>query len=263
MPKINFLYLILCSNLVLLILSEKVEVIYDEKKIEDMKSSLWNSNSEGFYYLDFNPIREHETIIALTSIKNDEEQSKGYTDIITYKKVNEEYHFYLYKYNKENYTFKVPENDEDELFHINDNDIESVRNLYVGNFTGNKMGYLVSFNKKNEETLIHYLVYNDTNTKISLTKKYNIKSNIIILNRNANNKSQIVYQDDEKFQTCVLNDKYECDKISNFKGDENKGICKMSLKGGVAYVDVDGNCSPDKLIFLHYILLFLFLFFLA
>ena len=247
MPKINYLYLLLCSNLVLLKPPENV--IYDGKTVEEMKSSLWNSNSDGFYYLDLHPIDVNETIIALTSIEKDE-QSKGYTDIITYKLDEKKYNFYLYQYNKEKLDFEKNPKEPDYLFQIDSENtkIDSVRNLYVGKFTGDKKGYLVSFNNKDDkEALIHYLVYD--NTKISLTEKYNIKSNIIILNRNANNQSQILYQDEQqKFQTCVLNNEFECKSINNLKGDENAGNCKMSLQGGVAYIDVDGNCSPDIII---------------
>ena len=173
MPKINYLYLLLCSNLVLLKPPENV--IYDGKTVEEMKSSLWNSNSDGFYYLDLHPIDVNETIIALTSIEKDE-QSKGYTDIITYKLDEKKYNFYLYQYNKEKLDFEKNPKEPDYLFQIDSENtkIDSVRNLYVGKFTGDKKGYLVSFNNKDDkEALIHYLVYD--NTKISLTEKYNIK----------------------------------------------------------------------------------------
>ena len=241
MLKINFLNLLLWSNLVLLILSVE-KVVYDGKTVEEMKSSLWNSNSDGFYYLDFHPIRDNETIIALTSIEKDDEQSKGYTDIITYKKVNEEYRFYIYKYNKEDFTFKGPDNDNDDLFRIQKTEIKSVRNLYVGKFTGDQKGYLVSFNTNDQSKLIHYLVKGKDDAK-----ELGITSNILILNRNAKNISQILYQDDEgKLRMCRINLNFECESERILIADSND--CRMNLTGGLAYVDVDGNCSPDIII---------------
>jgi hypothetical protein len=246
MPKINFLNLLLWSNLVLLILSSE-SVIYDEKTVEEMKSSLWNSNSEGFYYLDFHPIRDNETIIALTSIEKKDEQSKGYTDIITYeKKVNEDgdvYYFYLYQYNKENLNFGEPT----ELFRIQDESIESVRNLYVGKFTGDQKGFLVSFHKKYSSDLIHYLT---EEKKGENAKQLDITSNILILNRNAKNESQILYQDNGGIiRICRINKNFECEGKNDKRTEiADSSDCLWNLKGGLAYVDVDGNCSPDIII---------------
>ena len=88
------------------------------------------------------------------------------------------------------------------------------------------------------------------NKEISLTKEYQIYSNIIILNRKANKRSQILYQDhndNEKFKICELNEELKCE-IKVLINDGDAGKCKMSLKGGVAYVDVDGNCTPDIIV---------------
>ena len=242
MPKINILNLLLWSNLVLLILSSE-SVIYDEKTVEEMKSSLWNSNSEGFYYLDLHPIDDGETIIALTSIEKDE-QSKGYTDIITYKLNKTKYDFYLYQYEKENLNFKKID-----LFNVPvTNDIKSVRNLYVGKFTHDKKGYLVSFHNKDDKTLIHYLV-GENNEKNDTPLK--ITSNIIILNRNAKNVSQILYQDNKGIiRICKINNNFECEGGSDDERTKiaNSSDCRWNLQGGLAYVDVDGNCSPDIIV---------------
>ena len=237
MPKIHFLNLLLWSSLFLFVISIE-SVIYDGKTIEDMKSSIWNSNSEGFYYLDIHPIGVDETIIALSSIDKDDE-SKGYTDIITYKKDDthdDTYYFYLYQYNKEKLNFENKKS----LFDINDANIKSVRNLYVGKFTGDKKGYLVSFNNNNDKELIHYLV-GEENTK----HKLDITSNILILNRNAKNESRILYQDGDKIiKTCTIKKDFTCGN-GGFKINTK---CKIPLNGGLAYVDVDGNCSPDIII---------------
>ena len=245
MPKINFLNLLLWSNLVLLILSSE-SVIYDGKTVEEMKSSLWNSNSEGFYYLDFHPIRDNETIIGLTSIENDE-QSKGYTSIITYQKDDEikhKYNFYLYKYNKEKLDFEKPDKP---LFSIQNENIESVRNLYVGKFTGDQKGFLVSFHKKDSSDLIHYLT---EEKKGENAKKLDISSNILILNRNAKNESQILYQDNGGIiRICRINKNFECEGKNDKRTEiADSSDCLWNLKGGLAYVDVDGNCSPDIII---------------
>ena len=252
MPKINFLNLLLWSSLFLHILATD-SIIYEEKTIEDMKSSLWNSNSEGFYHLKGNLIPSGETIIALTSMEKVDKESNGYTDIITYiyDNVKNVYTFKIYLYNKEELNFKIAE-----IFELNattNTDIKSLRNLYVGKFADKSKCFLISFNDKNNndnnKNLIHYIKCGDDKPK----KIDNIKSNIIIVNsKSKKTNNRIVYQDhqDNKLKICELDGNLNCanNNIELQKGVndwEDRNDWKLSLNGGLAYVDVDGNCSPD------------------
>ena len=251
MPKVNILKLLLCSSLFLSILSIE-SVNYDGKSIEDMKSSIWNSNSEGFYLLNINPISKGETIIALTSMNKDVKDNNGYTDIITYKISNDNgpktFNFYLYEYDKEKLEFHK---NKDTLFSIKDgnNEIESIRNLYVGNLYNKEKCYLASFIKKgegleNNKKFIHYLRCGEKQDDLK-----GVNSNILILNRNTKDHGQILYQDEDGYlKICVIDSSFQCGSYIPVDDDENNKNCKISENGGLAYVDVSGNCSPDIII---------------
>ena len=107
-----------------------------------MKSSLFSSLGDGFYYLGKEIIGKDYTIIAFSDLNGD-----GFTDIITYKNITAtEYEFYQHLYNKEELKFEDPKL----LFKISEPGVSSLRNLFVGNFYGDKTCYLVSFNIKDE-----------------------------------------------------------------------------------------------------------------
>ena len=82
-----------------------------------MKSSLFSSLGDGFYYLGKEIIGKDYTIIAFSDLNGD-----GFTDIITYKSLsNSEYEFYVHQYNKEQLKFEDPKL----LFKINKSGISS------------------------------------------------------------------------------------------------------------------------------------------
>ena len=242
MAKINMIKLIFLSSLIFQILSSE-EAIYDQNKyIKDMKTSLWNSLKDGFYHIEDKILNKNHTVIAFADLDGD-----GYTDIVTYEKTGDDYTFYKYCYEKEEFKFKSPT----ELFKVTNSSISSVRNLFVGRLFGEEICYLASFNIKDDDShLLHYISSKNDNT----AKKMAISSNILILNRNENDEGQILFQDDnKKKKICILKSSdYLCQnggKDFNYVNtletkipEENRGI---SLKGGLAYVDVDGNCSPD------------------
>ena len=215
------------------------DLIEDDKTIKDMKSTLWNRLTEGFHLLQGNLIPQNHTVIAFSSLNK-----TGYTDIVTYvKDSDQQYSFYKHIYDKEKFSF---EQNKTALFTINDANIDSVRNLFVGKLyvaNGVDICYLASFNKKgSNDELIHYIKCKETESP----KQMQINSNILILNRNFNGEGHILFSKDNKLKMCKLNEvDYICDKnIDDFKADAYTKIT-ISLNGGMAYVDVDGNCSPD------------------
>ena len=215
------------------------DLIEDDKTIKDMKSTLWNRLTEGFHLLQGNLIPKNHTVIAFSSLNK-----TGYTDIVTYvKDSDQQYSFYKHIYDKEKFSF---EQNKTALFTINDANIDSVRNLFVGKLyvaNGVDICYLASFNKKgSNDELIHYIKCKETESP----KQMQINSNILILNRNFNGEGHILFSKDNKLKMCKLNESdYICEKnIEDFNADSHTNIT-ISLNGGMAYVDVDGNCSPD------------------
>ena len=215
------------------------DLIEDDKTIKDMKSTLWNRLTEGFHLLQGNLIPKNHTVIAFSSLNK-----TGYTDIVTYvKDSDQQYSFYKHIYDKEKFSF---EQNKTALFTINDANIDSVRNLFVGKLyvaNGVDICYLASFNKKgSNDELIHYIKCKETESP----KQMQINSNILILNRNFNGEGHILFSKDNELKMCKLNEAdYICEKnIEDFNADSHTNIT-ISLNGGMAYVDVDGNCSPD------------------
>ena len=215
------------------------DLIEDDKTIKDMKSTLWNRLTEGFHLLQGNLIPQYHTVIAFSSLNK-----TGYTDIVTYvKDSDQQYSFYKHIYDKEKFSF---EQNKTALFTINDANIDSVRNLFVGKLyvaNGVDICYLASFNKKgSNDELIHYIKCKETESP----KQMLITSNILILNRNFNGEGHILFSKDNKLKMCKLNEAdYICEKnIEDFNATSHTNIT-ISLNGGMAYVDVDGNCSPD------------------
>lgn len=214
------------------------ELIEDDKTIKDMKSTLWNRLTEGFHLLQDTLIPSDHTVIAFSSLNN-----TGYTDIVTYKNKSESnYTFYKHIYDKDQLTFE-----NSEIFSIIDTNIGSIRNLFVGKLyiaDGVDICYLASFNKKNSDSeLIHYIkCKNNENTEQML-----IDSNILILNRNYNGEGRILFSKNNELKMCKLSkDDHICNEkyIEKFDVDSHNNIT-ISLNGGMAYVDVDGNCNPD------------------
>ena len=185
MVKMNIFQIFLLSSFIFQVFS--LEKVQDEdKKIEDMKSSIWNSVNDGFYHLNQDLIPQNFTVIAFSDLDGD-----GFTDIITYKLENNKYDFYKHIYNKEEFKF----DNEKLLFSVNDTNHElvSIRNLYVGKLYGDQTCYLASFNKINSVIdLIHYIKCGSGEAV-----KMNITSNILILNRDEYNRGQILFNDKE------------------------------------------------------------------
>ena len=247
MVKIYKLKHFLFFSLIFQIISLE-EVKYEDKTIEDMKTNFWNSLNDGFYHLKDDIIPPNRTVIGFSDLNGDK-----YTDIITYTYFNKSYIFYKNIYDKDKYKFE----DEVELFKILDNNFEisSVRNLYVGRLYGDDTCFLISFNKKNSDSeLLHYKKCGEEDPKLM-----GIKSNILILNRNIDDNGQILFADSssKKKKICKLGfanfnncNETETGNIIDFPvknvynetKENSKGI---SMKGGLAYVDINGDCSPD------------------
>ena len=250
----QFLKIVLFANLIFQVVLED-GIKYEKKEIEDMRSSFLSVKEQSFYYLGSGYIEDNHKIIAFADINGDK-----LTDIITYKKEENTYTFYSFNYTKKS-------NDEDEkakfiksqaLFSLTVSQNETIRNLYVGSLfkEKNSVCFLVSFNNI-DETLSHYIRCSDNPEKnIKLT----ITSNILIMNKDYNNIVKILFYDKEnqKRRICKLNSEQKEQGFCDYEDFENilEKSCynnnghkydneTISLKGGLAYVDIDGNCSPD------------------
>ena len=242
MPKLNFFIAILFFSLIFQIFSAET-IIEQNKTIEQMQTSFWKSMDEGYYLLNDNIIPKGHTVIAFSSLNN-----TGYTDIITYVNDSNSFIFYRHLYDKEKYEFTF-DKEKDKLFEIKNENISSVRNLFVGKLFGDSVCYLASFNHaKSENELLHYIKCGSENPTLM-----NIKSNILILNRDSQNRGQILFSVEKTLKICLLeSSNHYCESGTNIVDFENvkndKKNIEISLKGGMAYVDVDGNCSPDILL---------------
>lgn len=242
MPKLNFFIAILFFSLIFQIFSAET-IIEQNKTIEQMQTSFWKSMDEGYYLLNDNIIPKGHTVIAFSSLNN-----TGYTDIITYVNDSNSFIFYRHLYDKEKYEFTF-DKEKDKLFEIKNENISSVRNFFVGKLFGDSVCYLASFNHaKSENELLHYIKCGSENPTLM-----NIKSNILILNRDSQNRGQILFSVEKTLKICLLeSSNHYCESGTNIVDFENvkndKKNIEISLKGGMAYVDVDGNCSPDILL---------------
>ena len=250
----QFFKIVLFTNLIFQVVLED-GIKYEKKEIEDMRSSFLSVKEQSFYYLGSGYIEDNHKIIAFADINGDK-----LTDIITYKKEENTYTFYSFNYTKKS-------NDEDEkakfiksqaLFSLTVSQNETIRNLYVGSLfkEKNSVCFLVSFNNI-DETLSHYIRCSDN---LENNMKLTITSNILIMNKDNNNIVKILFYDKEnhKRRICKLNSEQKeqgfCD-YEDFKNNLEKSCYNnyghkydnetISLKGGLAYVDIDGNCSPD------------------
>ena len=242
MTKLNFFIAILFFSLIFQIFSAET-IIEQNKTIEQMQTSFWKSMDEGYYLLNDNIIPKGHTVIAFSSLNN-----TGYTDIITYVNDSNSFIFYRHLYDKEKYEFNF-DKEKDKFFEIKNENISSVRNLFVGKLFGDSVCYLASFNHaKSENELLHYIKCGSENPTLM-----SIKSNILILNRDSQNRGQILFSVEKTLKICLLeSSNHYCESGTNivdFKNVKNdKKNIEISLKGGMAYVDVDGNCSPDILL---------------
>ena len=209
---------------------------YNVKNIKDLQSSFFNSVSDGFYYLGSDFIAPEFTIIAFSDLNGD-----GFTDIITYNKTDDIYEFYKHIYNKEELKFDKSEL----LFKVINATILSPRNLFAGRIYGEKTCFLASFNlKNNNEKLLHLINCGDQTEQ---NQVLGITSNILIMNRNTKDRMQILFHNDEGLKICSI-DTHECKIEKDFCSDTEHNKYKISLKGGLAYVDIDGNCAPDVIL---------------
>ena len=69
------------------------------------------------------------------------------------------------------------------------------------------------------------------------------------MNRNTKDRMQILFHNDEGLKICSIDTvSHECQIEKDFCSDTEHNKYKISLKGGLAYVDIDGNCAPDVIL---------------
>ena len=251
MSTINTFYFLLFMIILFQVSLTGGSVEYSQSSIEDMKASLFNTQKEQIYYVGKLITKK---IIGFSDLDNDK-----YTDIISYerkdKDEDENYNFTFYEniYDKRNKKFKdevqqfsiiITKNRENETI----KDV-TVRNLQVFNCNKKKACALVSFND-GKDKLLHYISEFEMKEVNETNRLKDITSNILILNRDEDKKMRLLFADEEEIKICYLDDQFNCE-IRDFKElltdptkiNINKG--KLSLKGGLGYVDLSANCIPD------------------
>ena len=166
------------------------------------------------------------------------------------------FNFYVYYYDKNEKEFEKAVS----LFKIEieeENDINlaniSVRNMHIFSFhyekkSDKEYSFLISFNNGNN-SLLHYVTTKGDEFE---PYKLNITSNILFLNRDSDKNVRFVYFDQER-KICLLQrdktkeKKYDC-KDNTYNIFDKQLTNKISLDGGVAYVDLNGDCVPDILL---------------
>ena len=243
------LQILLLFNLFLQVILDDDPIEYEKQTISDMQSTFLSSKKEKIYNLGCDLIDKGQTIIAFADMDGDK-----LTDIITYQKEGNDYNFFYYLYNKKAGEDKKPKFIKKDLFKFKASESDkTLRNVYVGSFFHEKKDnicFLISFDNTDNK-LNHYIVCND---KYDLQTKLNINSNILIMNKDENHRTRLLFYDsnEKKRKICKLNVNTAnyCDE-ENFENyiscpDKDNNLEKdISLKGGMAYVDVDGNCVPD------------------
>ena len=243
MSTSNTFYFLLFMILLFQISLAGGDVEYSQSSIEDMEASLFNTQKEQIYYVGK---LINKSIIGFSDLNNDK-----YTDIISYERFDSNnsnnYNFTFYEniYDKKNRKFK----DEVQQFSITTRKNVTIRNLHVFNCNKKKACALVSFNE-GEDKLLHYISEFEMKEVGEENRLKNISSNILILNRDEKKRMRLLFAEEEEIKICYLDDDFNCE-IRDFKDNLtdptkiniNKG--KLSLKGGLGYVDLSGNCVPD------------------
>ena len=242
--KIPFnLLLFMC--LILQVFVDDVNINYeDENEIKKMRKKFLGYKKEGFYFLGD---LINSNIIAFADINGDK-----LTDIISYKEPQSQiFKFYVHEYSENDGEPKFLS--EKELFELNlqGTNATSVRNVHVGSFfkKQNEYSFLVSFNTNKETELLHYIYSEDYKINVKL----NISSNILIMNKDNEENGRIIFFNGQERMICkllIVDDKIKCNDIQLSNYIKDTGSQKylkenISLKGGVAFVDLSGNCIPD------------------
>lgn len=249
----NIYKILLFYNIIILVFSRSID--YGKSDIDDMHTSFFNTKKEKIYFLG--NLIDDVTIIAFTDLDYDK-----YTDIISYKyfENNHTFVFYVHLYDddipgfkKKKILFSIGKDKDDNTF----TEKTSVRNLNVGSFFDKKQYcFLVTFQKKLDEddfTLSHYIKCRDSEGVY-----LNITSNILLMNKDENKQIRILFSKNDEYENntyiCTLgNDIKDGCKERNFinymidVNEANTQYLKypISLLGGLAYVDLTGNCIPD------------------
>ena len=278
MSFLNF-YIIIFLIDVLFKISAK-EIKYEKSYIDDMHTSFFNTKKEKIYYVG--NLIEGYTIIGFSDLDSDKytdiisyqknEATKNFT-------------FYAHYYDDDIPGFKKPQKLFDfNLNDAKDGKFSNsyVRNLYVGSFFANKnkkFCFIITFENKNEEELNHDLLH-----YIICENQYegkvfdSITSNILIMNRDEDKNLRILFSDEKNLTNATnensttiicklgenIGDNCSYENFENYlipaeQRDSSNRILSdkknysyvdytnspLSLVGGLAYIDVSGNCIPD------------------
>ena len=225
------------------------EVDYSETSLKDMKNSIFNTRKEQIYYVG--NLIKNKTIIGFSDLNSDK-----YTDIISYYRTDSDSKTSLFTFYENIFDNNKKKFNEAEKFTIKitkDEDIKNVtvRNLQILNYNDEPYA-LVSFND-GDTKLLHYVVKFETKTFGDSNQIKEITSNILILNKDEKKSIRLLFAEETEVKICYLqisDININClvqDFRNNLTDPEKININNgtLSLKGGLAYVDLSGNCIPD------------------
>lgn len=210
---------------------------------------LVSSYPQGYYKINTG-LHEGERVISYIDENNDK-----FTDIITYKQIENITSFYLNHYNSTSGTFtkvNVP------LFQINIPNIE-ITNVFGGTLTPNDtLSFIVSYYDKSNSSHNSVIYHKDkgTTTTYKAISSFT-NTSIIIGDIDGDRNLDIIYHDGEvrmvRHFTSNLNEvntdftAYLYDD-STLCGNNNMYVNTKFGMLGTAIIDVDGDCQNDLLI---------------
>ena len=276
----NFYKIVLLIIIIFQISSDKID--YGYSSISDMHTSFFNTKSEKIYYVG-NLIKNY-TIIGFSDLNNDkytdiisyQKDEKNYFSFYVHYYDDDKPGF---KSPVRIFNFSL-NNIKNENFLDKNFDDFDVRNLYVGAFLEKKAKrycFIITFENQtlSNHDLLHYIICQ----KQEEGEAFNFTSNILILNRDEDKNLRILFSDIDNISgsanknsstiICKLPEeigkKCEYENFENYliadeKRDKDHHIiipheknyeyinylsAPLSLSGGLAYIDLTGNCIPD------------------
>ena len=234
---------------------DELKINYEAKTIEDMRVGFLDTIDNGIYYIDNLQLGDGQ-IVGFSDMggsmeeENSDQTGSKQTGIFTCIK-NEYQNEYKFNFNK--YVKAEKRFFETELFTLKQVDSDfKLRNFFVGSLLVDlQYCFIISF-INNEKRMKHYVKCGNENEKIlqrvENQKQKEINSNILILNKDENNNfhSRIIYEDEGVIKICSYEGDGLCIHTNNIEDLNNNG--NLSTEGGMAYVDITGNCVPDILL---------------
>ena len=222
----------------------------EQKTLEDLAGKgLFKTRSDEHFIRLKLQLEDSEKFISFVDYTNNK-----YTDIITYKPINEiNTEFSVYKYDNNKYIFEKKT-----LFTLNHSKNFYIKNVMVNSFIPNQgIAFIISL--KNESEYEHWIVYEKEQKYIQ--KSLGINSYMVAADINGDRKIELIYQDTQDYNRKVLKFENSYENFtreefaiyvpgnSNIGADNNLFLSSnISDKYGNAFVDLNGDCFPDLIL---------------